>query len=137
MVSRYVRRRIRGAAVGHDDFERAFAIREGSPDARDAPADAARLVPCSYAHREAGEAVRDSVGRNCPAALLHSVAPVPHTRAPVPDRRSGVVSESIRSCIVASMYWAAFLQAVPWRALITIGRGDGAARFLARFDSEG
>ena len=68
VVLRYVRRRIRRAAIRHNYFERrAVARREGSPDARDAPADAARLVPCNYAHREAGEAKRcDGVGRNCP-----------------------------------------------------------------------
>ena len=76
MVSRYLSCRIRRAAIRHNYFERrAVARREGSPDARDAPADAARLVPCSYAHREAGEAVRcDGVGRNCPAALRGSGA---------------------------------------------------------------
>ena len=69
MVSRYLSCRIRRAAIRHNYFERRAVARrrEGSPDARDAPADAARLVPCSYAHREAGEAVRcDGVGRNCP-----------------------------------------------------------------------
>ena len=100
-VSRHVRRRIRRAAIRHNYFERAPRRRLAARRSR-CTGHASASFPAAMHTEMRAKPWCDGVGvlSCCPATQCGSA---PHTRAPVPEPSQRRVSESIRSCIVASM----------------------------------